>query len=219
MAALFHFHQKVDHQVIGKHVCSLLGKVLDVKGYWETQHSGGSPGKSTHATHFITEFHTWWPDKCIEQKVSCYPRAWNAWLIKVVSLPKTTAKPISTNRSQINRLIHKKHHRWTTVSKTPCILTNYKAYQPCCCGSTRHFYRRFQLQKSCSGSLEHFQGYPMLPREESSIQKELQSNYILNTVSEHWEVPQGQKTHTAVFFFFNLENNFPLFITLYRFFC
>lgn len=59
----------------------------------------------------------------------------------------------------------------------PPILTNYKAYQPCCCGSTRHFYRRFQLQKSCSGSWEHFQGYPMLPRGENSIQKELQSNY------------------------------------------
>lgn len=59
----------------------------------------------------------------------------------------------------------------------PRILTNCKAYQPCCCGSTRHFYRRFQLQKSCSGSWEHFQGYPMLSRGENSIHKELQSNY------------------------------------------
>lgn len=64
----------------------------------------------------------------------------------------------------------------------PHILTNYKAYQPCCCGSTRHFYRRFQLQKSCSGSWEHFQGYPMLLRGENSIQKELQSNYTWQSI-------------------------------------
>lgn len=64
----------------------------------------------------------------------------------------------------------------------PRILTNYKAYQPCCCGSTRHFYRRFQLQKSCSGSWEHFQGYPMLSRGENSIQKELQSNYTWQSI-------------------------------------
>lgn len=66
--------------------------------------------------------------------------------------------------------------------RKPHILTNYKAYQPCCCGSTRHFYRRFQLQKSCSGSWEHFQGYPMLSRGENSIQKELQSDYTWQSI-------------------------------------
>lgn len=65
----------------------------------------------------------------------------------------------------------------------PHILTNYKAYQPCCCGSTRHFYRRFQLRKSCSGSWEHFQGYPMLSRGEKRIQKELQANYTRQSIS------------------------------------
>lgn len=93
----------------------------------------------------------------------------------------------------------------------PHILTNYTAYQPCCCGSTRHFYRRFQLQKSCSGSWEHFQGYPMLSRGENGIQKELQSNYTWQTIqvsgsSSGRQTPQRNYFYgrwgEVVFFFF-----------------
>lgn len=76
-----------------------------------------------------------------------------------------------------------------------CILTNYKACQPCCYGSTKHFYRRFQLQKFCSDSSEHFQGYPMLPRRERSIQAEYQSNYTRHSIRPSGSSTGREKLH------------------------
>lgn len=86
------------------------------------------------------------------------------------------------------------------TSGKPHILTNYKAYQPCCCGSTRHFCRRFQLQKSCSGSWEHFQGYPMLSRGENSIQEELQSNYTWHSIWAQGSSTGRQNSHRSYFY-------------------
>lgn len=118
-----------------------------------------------------------------------------------VILTKERSCPPQSLRNTINEMISTKQQlesppfsAWKSIATfttrfakdptlgKPHILTNYRAYQPCCCGSTRHFCRRFQLQKSCSGSWEHFQGYPMLSREESSIQKELQSNYTWHSI-------------------------------------
>lgn len=97
---------------------------------------------------------------------------------------------ISISSSENNSLAHR-------VSKTPnqekqCILTNYKACQPCCFGNTKHFYRRFQLQKFCSDSWEHFQGYPTLPKKERSIQTSV-ILIIYDILSGRQEVPQGEK--------------------------
>lgn len=81
------------------------------------------------------------------------------------------------------------------------ILTNCKACQPCCCGSTKHFYRRFQLQKFCSDSSEHFRGYPMLARRKNrkSTQAECQSNYPRQNIRTS-EVPLREKAFLKHFY-------------------
>lgn len=124
---------------------------------------------------------------------SCYTNtihllASEAWFMKKTF--RILAIIISISSSENNSLAHH-------VSKIPnqekqCILTNYKACQPCCFGNTKHFYRRFQLQKFCSDSWEHFQGYPTLPKKERSIQTSV-IPIIYDILSGRQEVPQGEK--------------------------
>lgn len=116
----------------------------------------------------------------LTKRKSCSPRSLRGTINeKTITKQQLTSSPFPASKS-IGPFTTGFTHNPTPGK--PYILTNYKAYQPCCCGSTRHFYRRFQLQKSCSGSWEHFQGYPMLSTGENSIQKELQSNYTWQSI-------------------------------------
>jgi hypothetical protein len=93
---------------------------------------------------------------------------------KIISGKQLSSSPFSVVKSIVPLMIGFKSE---PNQRKQGILTNYKAYQPCCCGSTKHFDRRFQLQKFYSDSSEHFQGYPMLARRKRSIQAEHQPNY------------------------------------------
>lgn len=78
--------------------------------------------------------------------------------------------------------------------RKPGILTNYTACQPCCCGSIKHFCRRFQLQKFYSDSSEHFQGYPMLAKRKRSIQAECQSHDMWHNIRPSGSTTWGEKS-------------------------